>query len=160
MPGPAATSVAESSSTALRSLLNSATKSGHSPRRAFRRYGEGRHPAGLNFGDPEAARIAAAARASVAQTMEGKTVVVSGTVPDHNREEAETAITSRGGKSPGSVSKKTFALVVGAGAGASKLTKAEALGTPIVPAERFADFLADPEAVVAELAELAEDDEP
>mgnify|MGYP000846365544 CR=1 FL=1 len=57
------------------------------------------------------------------------------------REGAEEAIEARGGKSPGSVSKKTFALVVGEGAGASKLTKAEANGTPIVPAERFDDLL-------------------
>jgi DNA ligase (NAD+) len=107
--------------------------------------------AGLNFGDEEQARRAAEARASTPQTMEDKTVVVSGSVPGYNREEAEQAITSRGGKSPGSVSKKTFALVVGDGAGASKLSKAEANGTPIVPAERFEEFLADPDAVVAEI---------
>ena len=108
--------------------------------------------AGLNFGDEEQAAAAAALREATDQTMEGRTVVVTGSVPGHNREEAEQAIIIRGGKSPGSVSKKTFALVVGEGAGASKLTKAEANGTPIVPAERFEEFLADPEAVVAELA--------
>ena len=108
--------------------------------------------AGLNFGDEEQARRAAEQRASTPQTMDGKTVVVSGTVPGYNREEAEAAITSRGGKSPGSVSKKTFALVVGDGAGASKLGKAEANGTPIVLADRFEEFLADPDGVVAEIA--------
>ncbi len=108
--------------------------------------------AGLGFGDEEQARRAAEARASTPQTMAGRTVVVSGSVPGYNREEAEQAITSRGGKSPGSVSKKTFALVVGPGAGASKLSKAEANGTPIVPAERFEEFLSDPDAVVAEIA--------
>lgn len=108
--------------------------------------------AGLNFGDPEAARLAAEARAAIPQSLEGRTVVVTGTVPGHNREEAEQAIEVRGGKSPGSVSKKTFALVVGDGAGASKLTKAESFGTPIVPADRFEDFLADPDGVVAEVA--------
>jgi DNA ligase (NAD+) len=113
--------------------------------------------AGLNFGDEEQARRAAEQRASTPQTMEGKTVVVSGAVPGHNREEAEQAIITRGGKSPGSVSKKTFALVVGDGAGASKLTKAEANGTPIVPADRFEEFLADPEAVVAEIAGTGDD---
>ena len=50
--------------------------------------------------------------------------------PGYTREEAEEAITVRGGTSPGSVSKKTFALVVGEGAGASKLNKAEQLGHP------------------------------
>ncbi len=107
--------------------------------------------AGLDFGDEEHARRAAEERASTPQTMEGKTVVVSGTVPGFNREEAEQAITTRGGKSPGSVSKKTFALVVGEGAGASKLSKAEANGTPIVLAERFEAFLTDPDGVVAEI---------
>ena len=108
--------------------------------------------AGLNFGDEEQARRAAEERASTPQTMEGKTVVVSGAVPGYNREEAEQAITSRGGKSPGSVSKKTFALVVGEGSGASKLSKAETNGTPVVPADRFEEFLADPDGIVAEIA--------
>jgi DNA ligase (NAD+) len=107
--------------------------------------------AGLHFGDPDAARKAAEAKAAIPQTLAGRTVVVTGTVPGHNREEAEEAIVARGGKSPGSVSKKTFALVVGDGAGASKLTKAESFGTPIVPAARFADLLADPDRVVAEV---------
>ena len=107
--------------------------------------------AGLNFGDPAAARRAAEVRAATPQTLEGRTVVVTGTVPGHNREEAEAAIEARGGKSPGSVSKKTFALVVGEGAGASKLAKAESFGTPVVPADRFEDLLADPDGVVAEL---------
>ena len=114
---------------------------------------------GLNFGDEEHARQAAEQRASTPQTMEGRTVVVSGAVPGYNREEAELAITSRGGKSPGSVSKKTFALVVGEGAGASKLAKAEANRTPIVPAERFDELLADPDGVVGEIAERPRSDE-
>jgi DNA ligase (NAD+) len=108
--------------------------------------------AGVNFGSEAEAAALEAERAAIEQTMEGKIVVVTGAVPGYNREEAENAITSRGGKSPGSVSKKTFALVVGEGAGASKLSKAEANGTPIVPAERFADLLADPDAIVAEVS--------
>ena len=51
----------------------------------------------------------------------------------------------RGGSSPGSVSKKTFALVVGEGAGASKLNKAEQLGIPQIAAERFEELLASGE---------------
>lgn len=98
--------------------------------------------AGVNFGSEEEAAAAEAARAATPQTLAGKTVVVTGAVPGYTREEAEQAIVLRGGKSPGSVSKKTFALVVGEGAGASKLTKAEQYGTPIVPAERFEDLLA------------------
>lgn len=97
--------------------------------------------AGVDFGDPEAARAAAEARASTPQTLEGKTVVVTGTLEGYTREEAAEAITSRGGKSPGSVSKKTFALVVGESAGASKLTKAESLGVPIVDQAGFEHLL-------------------
>jgi DNA ligase (NAD+) len=98
--------------------------------------------AGVNFGDPTAAEAAAAARATTPQTLEGKAVVVTGTLDGYNREQAEEAITSRGGKSPGSVSKKTFALVVGASAGASKLTKAESLGVPIIDGAGFEHLLA------------------
>jgi DNA ligase (NAD+) len=77
----------------------------------------------------------------VAQTLAGKTVVVTGAVPGYTREEAEEAIMARGGKSPGSVSKKTFALVVGDAPGASKLKKAEELEIPIVAAEDFGPLL-------------------
>ncbi|HSH10505.1 MAG TPA: BRCT domain-containing protein, partial [Ilumatobacter sp.] len=101
--------------------------------------------AGVNFGSEAEAAAREAAKAAIEQTLAGKAVVVTGAVPGHNRQEAEQAITSRGGKSPGSVSKKTFALVVGDGAGSSKLTKAEQLGVPIVPAERFAELLASGE---------------
>jgi DNA ligase (NAD+) len=101
--------------------------------------------AGVNFGSEEEVQAALAARAAIAQTLEGKAVVVTGAVPGYAREEAEDAITVRGGTSPGSVSKKTFALVVGEGAGASKLNKAEQLGIPQVAAERFEELLASGE---------------
>jgi DNA ligase (NAD+) len=101
--------------------------------------------AGVNFGSEEEAAAREAARAAIAQTLEGKAVVVTGTVPGYTRDEAATAIVARGGTSPGSVSRKTFALVVGDGAGASKLTKAEANEIPIVAAARFDDLLASGE---------------
>ena len=97
--------------------------------------------AGVNFGSEAEVAAREAARAVIPQTLAGKAVVVTGTVPGYTREGAEEAIVARGGKSPGSVSAKTFALVVGEGAGASKLTKAEQVGTPIVPADHFADLL-------------------
>jgi DNA ligase (NAD+) len=97
--------------------------------------------AGVNFGDPTAAEAAAAARAATPQTLAGKTVVVTGTLADYTRELAEEAITSRGGKSPGSVSSKTLALVVGDSPGASKLTKAESLGVPILDQAGFEHLL-------------------
>ena len=74
-------------------------------------------------------------------TLEGRAVVVTGTVPGHTRESAQAAVLARGGTAPGSVSAKTYALVVGDGAGASKLTKAESLGIPVVSADRFDELL-------------------
>jgi DNA ligase (NAD+) len=97
--------------------------------------------AGVNLGDPDAAARAAEAKAAIPQTLEGKAVVVTGTLAGYNREEAALAIASRGGKSPGSVSKKTLALVIGESPGASKLTKAEALNVPIVEADGFEALL-------------------
>jgi DNA ligase (NAD+) len=79
---------------------------------------------------------------SLAQTLEGKAVVVTGSVPGYTRDEATAAIESRGGTSPGSVSKKSFCVVVGESPGAAKLTKATDLGVPIVAGERFDELLA------------------
>ena len=77
---------------------------------------------------------AAGAAARPRRRWTGKTVVVTGAVPGYTREGAEEAILARGGKSPGSVSKKTFVLVVGERPGASKLKKAEELGIPTLDA--------------------------
>ncbi len=73
----------------------------------------------------------------VPQTLEGRPVVVTGTLADFTREQAEAAILARGGTSPGTVSKKTFALVVGESPGASKVTKAEQLGVRVVDGTQF-----------------------
>jgi len=106
-----------------------------------RAYIEKFRAAGVNFGDPEAAARAEEARLATPQTLEGKAVVVTGTLAGFKREQAADAVTSRGGKSPGSVSKKTFALVVGESAGASKLTKAESLGVPVLDEAEFVTLL-------------------
>jgi DNA ligase (NAD+) len=74
-------------------------------------------------------------------TLAGKAVVVTGTLDGFSREEAEAAIKDRGGKSPGSVSAKTFAVVAGVEPGASKLTKAEALGVPVLDVTGFRHLL-------------------
>ena len=66
---------------------------------------------------------------------------MSGTLAGYTREEAEAAIVARGGKSPGSVSAKTYALVVGDDPGASKLTKAEQVGVPILDEAAFERLL-------------------
>jgi DNA ligase (NAD+) len=89
--------------------------------------------AGLNFHGPAAPEAP--------QVLTGKSVVVTGTLEGYTREQAEEAITSRGGKSPGSVSKKTTAVVVGAEPGQAKLTKAEELGVPILDEAGFRHLL-------------------
>ena len=75
------------------------------------------------------------------QTLVGKAVVVTGTLASYSREGAEAAIKSRGGKSPGSVSAKTFAVVLGESPGASKVTKAEQLGVPVLDEAGFEELL-------------------
>lgn len=74
---------------------------------------------------------------SLEPTLAGKSIVVSGGLANYGRSEAKAAITDRGGKAPGSVSKSTFALVVGNDPGASKVTKAEDLGVPILDEAAF-----------------------
>jgi DNA ligase (NAD+) len=71
------------------------------------------------------------------QTLVGKAIVVTGTLANYSREGAEVAIKSRGGKSPGSVSAKTFAVVLGESPGASKVTKAEQLKIPVLDEAGF-----------------------
>jgi DNA ligase (NAD+) len=73
--------------------------------------------------------------------LAGKTVVVTGTIEGFSREEAEAAIRAAGGKSAGSVSKKTDYVAAGPGAG-SKLAKAEGLGIPVLDADGFRRLLA------------------
>ncbi len=76
------------------------------------------------------------------QTLIGKAVVVTGSLSAYSRDGAEEAIKSRGGKSPGSVSAKTFAVVLGESPGASKVTKAEQLGIPVLDEAGFEILLA------------------
>jgi DNA ligase (NAD+) len=89
--------------------------------------------AGVNFQGPEAPDLP--------QTLAGMSIVVTGTLENFTRESVEEAIVSRGGKSPGSVSKKTTAVVVGEGPGASKFTKAQELGVPILDEAGFEHLL-------------------
>jgi DNA ligase (NAD+) len=98
--------------------------------------------AGLTTEQPGAAPgLAAEGGPEAAPTLAGKSVVVTGTIDGYTREEAEQAIETRGGKSPGSVSRSTFALVVGESPGVAKLTKAESLGIPILDAQAFETLL-------------------
>jgi DNA ligase (NAD+) len=70
----------------------------------------------------------------------GKTIVVTGTLVEMTREQAEEAIIERGGKASGSVSKNTSFVVAGPGAG-SKLAKAEALGVEVIDEKTFSVLL-------------------
>lgn len=90
-----------------------------------------------------------ASAAEVPQTLAGLTVVVTGSLPGYTRDGAAEAITSRGGKSSGSVSGKTDFVVVGDNAG-SKYDKAVALKRPILDADGFEVLLEQgPEAAAA-----------
>ena len=89
--------------------------------------------AGVNFQGPE--------KIELVQTLTSKSIVVTGTLESYNRDEAAAAIKDRGGKSPGSVSKKTDALVVGVNPGGSKITKADELGVPVIDEAAFEQLL-------------------
>ncbi|MDR2895900.1 MAG: NAD-dependent DNA ligase LigA [Propionibacteriaceae bacterium] len=89
-----------------------------------------------------------------APTLQGLTVVVSGTVPGYSRDGADQAITARGGRASGSVSKKTSLLVAGDGAG-SKLDKAVNLGVPVLAAEDFDRLLQIGLAALADVGQSA-----
>jgi DNA ligase (NAD+) len=73
---------------------------------------------------------------STPQTLEGMTIVVTGSLDDFSRDGAKEAIVSRGGKAASSVSKKTDYVVVGDSPG-SKAEKAEQLGVPILDEDGF-----------------------
>ena len=75
------------------------------------------------------------------QTLAGKAVVVTGSLKGFSRDGAEDAIKDRGGKSPGSVSKKTTAVVVGDDPGAAKLAKAIELSVPVLDEAQFVVLL-------------------
>ena len=77
---------------------------------------------------------------SVARTVEGLTIVVTGSLEGFSRDSAKEAILSRGGKAAGSVSKNTDFVVVGANAG-SKADKAEQLGVPVLDEAGFVELL-------------------
>ena len=74
--------------------------------------------------------------------LAGKTLVVTGTLETLSRSEAEALIVKNGGKASGSVSKKTAYVVAGAAAG-SKLTKAQALGVPVLTEAEFLAMIAE-----------------
>jgi DNA ligase (NAD+) len=74
--------------------------------------------------------------------LAGRTFVLTGTLTGMSREQAQEALTLRGAKVAGSVSKKTSFVVAGADAG-SKLKRAQELGIEVLDEQRFAQLLED-----------------
>jgi DNA ligase (NAD+) len=92
---------------------------------------------------------------STPRTLEGLTIVVTGSLPNFSRDEAKEAILVRGGKAAGSVSKNTSYVVAGENAG-TKLDKAEQLGVPVLDEDGFRELLENGPAAAAEAADPGE----
>ncbi len=80
--------------------------------------------------------------ASITPTLQGLSIVVTGSLTGFSRDEAKEAIIIRGGKAAGSVSKKTSFVVAGDAPG-SKYDKAVELGVPILDEDGFRSLLAE-----------------
>ncbi|CAN5804347.1 NAD-dependent DNA ligase LigA [soil metagenome] len=87
-------------------------------------------------------RMADERDASIERTLEGLSIVVTGSLPGFSRDQAKEAILIRGGKAAGSVSKKTAYVVAGDAPG-SKYDKAVELGVPILDEDGFRRLLED-----------------
>ncbi|HEX2400516.1 MAG TPA: NAD-dependent DNA ligase LigA [Mycobacterium sp.] len=92
------------------------------------------HAAGVRMADER--------DSSVARTLEGMSIVVTGSLTAFSRDDAKEAIVARGGKAAGSVSKKTAYVVAGDSPG-SKYDKAVELGVPILDEDGFRRLLED-----------------
>ncbi|WP_431958056.1 NAD-dependent DNA ligase LigA [Nocardia lijiangensis] len=94
---------------------------------------------------------------SIERTLEGLSIVVTGSLQGFSRDGAKEAILVRGGKAAGSVSKKTAFVVIGEAPG-SKAAKAEELGVPILDEDGFRLLLEHgPEAVTPAASDAEED---
>ncbi|HTF48449.1 MAG TPA: NAD-dependent DNA ligase LigA [Pseudonocardia sp.] len=85
-------------------------------------------------------RLAEQRDESVPRTLEGLSIVVTGSLEGYSRDEAKELITSRGGRAAGSVSKKTAFVVVGESPG-TKHEKAIELGVPVLDEAGFTVLL-------------------
>lgn len=87
-------------------------------------------------------RMADERDASIQRTLEGLSIVVTGSLAGFSRDEAKEAIIARGGRAAGSVSKKTAYVVAGDAPG-SKYDKAVELGVPMLDEAGFVKLLAE-----------------
>jgi DNA polymerase-3 subunit epsilon len=71
-------------------------------------------------------------------SLHGLSLVITGDFAEFEREQSHRAILERGGKSPGSVSGRTYAVIAGESPGWAKIERARTLGTPVVG---YAEFL-------------------
>jgi len=85
-------------------------------------------------------KMDAPARPTSVKPLEGKTLVVTGTLKNYTREQIEELITRLGGRAAASVSKNTDFVLAGEKAG-SKLDKARQLGVPVITEEEFEKML-------------------
>ncbi|MPZ94395.1 MAG: NAD-dependent DNA ligase LigA [Propionibacteriales bacterium] len=92
---------------------------------------------------------------SVPRTLEGLAIVVTGSLDGFSRDEAKEAITARGGKASGSVSKKTAFVVAGESPG-SKYDKAVSLEVPLLDEDGFRTLLDDGPDAAREVAKIGE----
>ncbi len=83
----------------------------------------------------------AIAQETAGNALEGKTIVVTGTLEKYSRKEIKDLISRHGGKAGSSVSSKTDFLVAGEAAG-SKLTKAQQLGVQVLTEDDFEALIA------------------
>ncbi|MGW1676651.1 NAD-dependent DNA ligase LigA [Saccharopolyspora sp. NPDC002376] len=93
---------------------------------------------------------------SIPRTLEGMSIVVTGTLQTFSRDEAKELIMARGGRAAGSVSKKTAFVVVGDAPG-SKYDKAMQLKVPVLNEDGFRVLLDDGPEAAAEVALPAEE---
>jgi len=100
-------------------------------------------------------RLAEERDESVPRTLEGMSIVVTGSLETFSRDEAKEAITDRGGKAASAVSKKTSFVVVGDAPG-SKADKALQLKVPVLDEEGFRVLLADGPDAAREVATVSD----
>lgn len=78
---------------------------------------------------------------SQSNLLTGKTIVITGTLGNFTRQQAEDAVKKLGGKVSSSVSKKTYVVVVGENPGDNKLNGARKFNVPLINEEQFLKLL-------------------